>query len=515
MDHKLQDLIDIPLFQTIQDKLNEIYSFPSAIIDNDGNILTATAWQDICTKFHRVHPVSEKECVKSDQYILDHIHNANPAVSYRCPHGMVDNATPIIIEGKHLGNFFTGQFFLEPPDMEFFKRQAVKYGFEEAPYLEAVARVPIWSRDKLNKYLDFIKIFIEILAGIGLKNLREEEARKKLQEKEQALRESEARFRAVFEKSRDAIGVSKKGMTLFVNRAYLEMFGYERDEDLTSKPLLVAIAPSEHPRIMEYILKRSSGEKIPDRYETVGIRKNGEEFPFDIIVGTYMENNEIYTIASIRDMTEIKKTEEQIRSSLLEKETLLREVHHRVKNNMQIISSLLDLQSMKLKDTSTADPFRILQGRVHAMALIHEKLYRSKNLASISMAEYIRDLVNDIEEFNRNTGIKITYTLLLEDIHMGLDRAIPCGLIITELVTNALKHAFPVKDKGEIKVRFEKTADGHYEMSIQDNGRGMEAGSGKESSLGLELVDILTRQIRGSLAISSGNGTLVKIRFPH
>ena len=112
MKYKLQDLIDIEHFQNLQDRLNKIYSFPSSIIDNDGNILTATAWQDVCTKFHRKNKEAERLCIKSDQYIMDHLHEANPAVSYRCPHGLVDNATPIIIDGIHYGNFFTGQFFL-------------------------------------------------------------------------------------------------------------------------------------------------------------------------------------------------------------------------------------------------------------------------------------------------------------------------------------------------------------------------------------------------------------------
>ena len=171
MDYKLEDIIDIPLLQKLQDKLNLIYSFPSAIIDNDGKILTAVAWQDICTKFHRINSESQKECIKSDRYITEHLSEANPAVSYKCPHGLIDNATPIIIDGKHLGNFFTGQFFLEKPDLDFFKKQAAIFGFDEKAYLAAVAQVPIWTQEKLNHYLDFIKGFIEIIANIGLKNL--------------------------------------------------------------------------------------------------------------------------------------------------------------------------------------------------------------------------------------------------------------------------------------------------------------------------------------------------------
>jgi len=153
MAYRLEDLVDLQAFQTLQETLNEIYAFPSAIIDNEGKILTAVGWQDVCTKFHRVNKQSELECIKSDKYISDHLHEANPVVSYKCPHGMVDNAIPIIIEGIHYANFFTGQLFLEKPDLEFFKKQAKQYGFDEKTYLEAVERVPVWTKDKLDKYL--------------------------------------------------------------------------------------------------------------------------------------------------------------------------------------------------------------------------------------------------------------------------------------------------------------------------------------------------------------------------
>ena len=127
MDYKLHDLIDLSLFQSLQENLNRIHPFPSAILDIEGNILTATAWQDICTQFHRANPDSARECFKSDQHILNHIDEANPAYSYTCSLGLNDNAIPLIINGKHLANFFTGQFFRTPPDINFFKKNAKKY----------------------------------------------------------------------------------------------------------------------------------------------------------------------------------------------------------------------------------------------------------------------------------------------------------------------------------------------------------------------------------------------------
>ncbi|MBI5095707.1 MAG: PocR ligand-binding domain-containing protein [Candidatus Hydrogenedentes bacterium] len=207
-------------FQSLQDRLNEIYSFPSAIIDNDGNILTATAWQDVCTKFHRLNPECEKECLKSDRYILDHIAEANPAVSYRCPHGLIDNATPIIIDGVHLGSFFTGQFFLEEPDLDYFRAQAAKYGFDEEAYIEAVRNVPVWTQENLNSYLFFIKGLIEVISGIGLKNLRAIEARQRIEE-------SEKQFEAMFETA--SIGIAQAdphtGKWVRVNQKMCEITG--------------------------------------------------------------------------------------------------------------------------------------------------------------------------------------------------------------------------------------------------------------------------------------------------
>lgn len=188
MEYKLEDLIDIRLLQSLQEKLNGIYSFPSAVIDLDGKILTAVDWQDVCTKFHRAHPDCEKECIKSDKYILNHLHEANPAISYTCPHGLIDNAAPIIIDGMHLGTFFTGQFFLEKPDLGYFRKQARTYGFDEKAYLEAVEKVPVWTREKVSLYIDFISSFIEIIATIGLNQLKEIKAN-------QAVRISEDRYR--------------------------------------------------------------------------------------------------------------------------------------------------------------------------------------------------------------------------------------------------------------------------------------------------------------------------------
>ncbi|MCK4921268.1 MAG: PocR ligand-binding domain-containing protein, partial [Bacteroidales bacterium] len=244
INYKLEEIIDISLLQSIQEKLNLVYSYPSAIIDNDGNILTTVDWQDICTKFHRKNPQCEKECIKSNKNILNRILEANPPVSYQCPHGMIDNATPIIINGKHYGSFFTGQYFFEKPDLKFFRKQAEKYSFDEKAYLEAVDKVPIWTKEKHRLYLDFIKGFIGIIEVIGLQNLKEIESRK-------LIKESEEFTRGIIESSKDCIKVldlegnllsmnagGQKLMEIddinvYLNKSYADLWkGKEREEVL-------------------------------------------------------------------------------------------------------------------------------------------------------------------------------------------------------------------------------------------------------------------------------------------
>lgn len=192
MDYKLQDLIDIRLFQNMLFSLNELFPFPSSIIDNRGNVLTDTAWQEVCTHFHRANSESEMQCKLSNHHISDHISETNSSSVYCCPNGLVNCVAPIIIDGKHLGNLFAGQIFLEKPHLEYFRKQAARYGYDEGDYLESIEKVPVWTQEQLDKFLSVIQGLIAILVSIGSKKLREIENRKTIQE-------SEEKYRLLFE----------------------------------------------------------------------------------------------------------------------------------------------------------------------------------------------------------------------------------------------------------------------------------------------------------------------------
>ena len=214
------------------------------------------------------------------------------------------------------------------------------------------------------------------------------------------------------------------------------------------------------------------------------------------------------------NISQQKEAEAQLVASLREKELLLKEVHHRVKNNLQVISSLLNLQAKELRDSNTARLFQESQGRVRSMALIHEQLYRSSDLARIDFSAYVQDLIRYLEQGLGSRTASVRFCLDVQPIPLSLDLAIPCGMIVNELVSNAQKHAFPAGHPGEIHVAFARDSNG-YALTVADNGVGIQNGldDSESSSLGLKVVQALIRQIRGELDVSHDQGTRFTIRF--
>jgi len=211
---------------------------------------------------------------------------------------------------------------------------------------------------------------------------------------------------------------------------------------------------------------------------------------------------------------ELERSAELV-SSLYEKEVLLKEINHRVKNNLQIISSLLNLQSREINDEQALNSFRVSQDRIRAMAMVHEKLYQSDDLAKIDFGEYVEDLSADLGSayglYIRNIKLKID----VENLFLGIDIAIPCGVIVNELVSNSLKHAFPSGRSGEINISF-RLVDHQYTMTFKDDGVGFpeNLNIGEPSTLGLTIVDALTGQLGGTIKFSRNGGSEVQITFP-
>jgi two-component sensor histidine kinase len=213
--------------------------------------------------------------------------------------------------------------------------------------------------------------------------------------------------------------------------------------------------------------------------------------------------------------SEIASQVVQLKASLVEKDTLLKEIHHRVKNNLQIISSLISLQSGKINDPMQRRLFQDTRDRVKSMALVHEKLYQSKDLGRVEMADYSRQLLSDVIQIN-GAAAKIRLTLLqLDPVFLPVDIAIPCGLILNELATNAIKHAFADRPAGEISFRIWAESDELVHMTIADDGQGFAPNQDWRTAdtLGLQLVRMLTEQLQGTIDVSTSEGTSFHLSF--
>jgi two-component sensor histidine kinase len=235
----------------------------------------------------------------------------------------------------------------------------------------------------------------------------------------------------------------------------------------------------------------------------------------------YNEGELETVLISLVDIKQRVIAEQQLRASNVEKEALLKEIHHRVKNNLQIISSLLNLQSSQLKDPEIVDIFRESQNRVRAMALIHEKLYRSDNLASISFDEYIHDLGHSLLQVYKKENKRIQLTIQADPIALDIEKAIPCGLIVNELITNSLKHGFADQKLGEpekedwIKIELTSISNNRVHLCVSDNGPGFapQVDLYRTKTLGLQLVNSLVRQLEGNLVFGNQAGARIEIEF--
>lgn len=233
-------------------------------------------------------------------------------------------------------------------------------------------------------------------------------------------------------------------------------------------------------------------------------------------------------MAFVRDITDRKQSEAQINASLREKDALLKETHHRVKNNLQVISSMLNMQSKQIGDRDARAAIAESQRRVRSMALIHEKLYRSDNLAGIDLADYVQDLVESLLDSYRTSADQVDMNIQAEQVYLGIDIAVPCGLILNELISNALKHGFPTdadrsstggrfpEGKGEIRIGLHRNGDSRMILEVGDNGVGLPPGFDwtQTSSLGLQLVAVLADQLDGDVLLDRHGGTQFTITFP-
>ncbi|MCT6701343.1 PAS domain S-box protein [Rheinheimera sp. 4Y26] len=342
---------------------------------------------------------------------------------------------------------------------------------------------------------------------------------------EAELRESELRFRRVFDSAADGlICVDQHGCITMLNPRSLEMFGYQAEE-LIGQPIEILV-PEElterHHQHRHHYLQKPSSRRMSERAELYAKRKDNSLFPVEIGLTHLNMTGDARVLATVTDITAQKAAQQKLqfivdeKSQLLnERTTLLNEVHHRVKNNLQIISSLLNLQARgampELKQALTES-----QLRVRTMALTHQLLYEKRDFSSIALGSYLQQLCQLVRQsLSQHCQIMFDFSAVDQQLVLELEQAIPCGLFVNEVLTNAIKHAFPGRQTGLIRLELSLLEDGHIHLAIIDDGVGLsdKAELGKGSSLGFQLIPTFIAQLRGELQLQRSPGTGFRVRF--
>ncbi|MFC1556020.1 PAS domain S-box protein [candidate division KSB1 bacterium] len=307
MKYNFKELVDIPALQALTDELYKATSIPSAIIDIHGEILTGSGWQRICTDFHRKHPDIEKECIESDISIREGLEKGDSYVIYKCPRGLVDASSPVIIEGEHVANVFAGQLFMEPPDdktEQFFREQAKKYGLNEEKYIEAYREIPVYPEKQFRYALSFLSKLAQMVATIGLTRLNEKKAAEELIQ-------SQEKHSKYIENAPYAIFVAdSNGRYIDVNEAGCRMTGYSRNE-LLGMSIPQISSPDALPEELESFGKLKQTGKV--KTEVLLRRKDGSDFYASLEAAALTENS---YIAFCLDISKRKKAEIELQDVL-------------------------------------------------------------------------------------------------------------------------------------------------------------------------------------------------------
>jgi PAS domain S-box-containing protein len=338
-------------------------------------------------------------------------------------------------------------------------------------------------------------------------------------EVDQILRKSEERFRRVVESAPNAmVMINSNGRIEMVNTQAECVFGYPREEMLGHfvEMLLPERFRRGQPGLWSSLFFNPQSRPMGAERDLFGLKKDGSEFPIEIGLNPIETDEGTMVLSAIVDISDRKREAERIDASLKEKDILLGEIHHRVKNNLQIVRSLLDLQSSQVEDVAVVAMFRESQNRITSMSLIHQSLYESKDFARVDFRGFLDALVPALISSYRVGPDRVSLSINSTDVQLPINAAIPCALVVNELISNALKHAFPNGLSGRISINLAHNGDNEVMLSVADDGIGIPKAFdiAQAATLGLQLVSVLVEQLGGRFKMQRANPTCFTLYFP-
>jgi len=559
----LRELVDDDIVQAIQDRFAKTVGVSSVIFLPDGDALTRFSNPTKFCSLIRSTKEGRRRCFQSfTEMSRKALKLSEPEIMYCFAHG-AHFVAPIIVDGERKATMYAGQFRPEkfsPEQLEELKQIAVEIDLDPESLVEEAENMRT-VKDKvvmncLRSFFQTVKVIAELGAQAfelrqtkdALQNAHDdlemrvqertaeltktnEELRREIAERkaaEDALRKSEEKLRNIVEQSVDGIVlVDEEGTLIEWNRGQGRITGLSRAEVL-GRPLwdvMFQVAANEHddPALCDRIkagvlkiLETGQAEWLDRLEERVVRRPDGVCRVLQVAVFPIKTDKGFMTGAISRDITKHKQAEEQIKRSLREKDVLMREMYHRAKNNLLVVSSLLSMQARTTQSKEAIDVLSKSQSRMNTMALIHTQLYESGDLSELNMKEFVGTLSEELFRSYQVSDTKIARIVDVTDRKFPASVGIHVGLIIDELLSNALRHAFGEGGEGKIEVSLTASEDGRVNLTVSDDGVGLPPGFdiNESKTLGLCLVKILAEdQLQGTLEVTSDGGATFKMEF--